>query len=132
MDPENQNQPLSETQNKELDRLAETLADMLVEGLTRSGAALIEVTLMRTNGVRIEIRPRDHYPAHFHVTSGRHSAAFDIKTCDMIRGNLEPRAVRFVKDWHGQHQVDLLNVWDQTRPGTCSIGESCYGWNTPN
>jgi hypothetical protein len=132
MDPESQNQPLLETQDRELDRLAEALADMLTEELTRTGATLIEVTLMRANGVRIEIRPRDHYPPHFHVTSGRQNAAFDISTCDIVRGNLEPRAVRAVKDWYGQHKADLQSAWDRTRPGTCSVGESLHGWTTPN
>jgi hypothetical protein len=127
MNPENQNQPLLETQDTELDHLAEALVQTLIDELNRTGATLLEVTLARTNGVRIEVRPRDHYPPHFHVASARQSAVFDINTCDMIRGNLEPRAVRVVKHWYGEHKADLLSKWDQTRPGTCSIGESERG-----
>lgn len=121
-----QKEVLLEIRSTELNNLAKTLADMLRDELIKTTTNLLEVTLKAADGVRIEIRPRDHHPPHFHVTSGGQTAAFDISTCDMLQGRLDPRDLRVVKDWYNQNKTGLLNVWDKTRPRTCSIGESSY------
>ena len=56
-------------------------------------------TVIILDGIRIEIFTDDHPPPHFHVKAGTMRAKFDIATGKMLRGNLDRRSMRKVRQW---------------------------------
>ena len=63
-------------------------------------------------GLVIYMHWRDHAPPHFHAHYGGHEALIDIRTGDVIAGNIPIKAKRIVKDWAAERQVELLKNWE--------------------
>lgn len=55
----------------------------------------------------------EHNPPHFHVSYGEYSALIDIKTLQMIEGDLPDRALSLVKEWGKIHKNELLDIWNK-------------------
>ena len=55
---------------------------------------------------------QDHNPPHFHAKYGEYIGIFDIKTADIIEGELPRRALRLVQDWAELHQAELMKNWE--------------------
>ncbi len=53
----------------------------------------------------------DHNPAHFHARYDDERAIIEIETLRLLRGNLPPRALRFVLEWAALHQDELRENW---------------------
>jgi hypothetical protein len=66
-------------------------------------------------GIIIEMYWSDHNPPHFHAKYGEHRAEIDIRTVELIRGRLPPKAVVLVLEWAAIHQNELLSQWDRAR-----------------
>lgn len=62
--------------------------------------------------IKMYFQQREHNPPHFHVIYGDYMGAIDIKTLDMLEGDLPPKALSLVKEWAAQHQKELLTIWD--------------------
>ena len=73
-------------------------------------------TIIIIDGIRIEIYTLDHPPPHFHARFGRMRAKFDIMTGNMIRGRMDNRSVRKVKQWTELNRDLLMQVWIASRP----------------
>ena len=56
-----------------------------------------------------------HPPPHFHAAYGEYNALFDIKTLEMIEGDLPPRAMKMVIEWAAQEQAELIRMWDNQK-----------------
>jgi len=70
-----------------------------------------EVT--RFYGIVIQIRfNREHNPPHFHAIYGEKEGAFDIKTLEMLYGDLPTKAQTMIKEWGSHHQNELMQMWD--------------------
>ena len=70
-----------------------------------------EVT--RFYGIIVQIRfNREHNPPHFHAIYGEKEGAFDIKTLQMLYGDLPSKAQSLVKEWASQYQSELMQMWD--------------------
>ena len=54
----------------------------------------------------------EHNPPHIHVIYGEYVGIIDIKTLEMIEGDLPNRALSMVKEWMKEHQDELLNIWN--------------------
>ena len=72
-----------------------------------------EVT--RFYGIVIKLFFGDHPPPHFHAVYGEYNALFDIKTLEMIEGDLPPRAMKMVVEWATQEQNELIRMWDNQK-----------------
>lgn len=113
--------------NETLNQLAHELQEMLLKEKSQSDdafQALLEKMLRVGNGVKIQIRPRDHNPPHFHVEAGSKSASFDIQSGKLKQGSLGHAANRIVQQYYQQNQSKLMNIWNNTRPGIISEGVS--------
>lgn len=66
-------------------------------------------------GIDIYMYYLDHNPPHFHVLYSGQRATVDIQTGSLITGKLPRRAAGLVNEWHGKHQTDLLERWEQAR-----------------
>lgn len=54
---------------------------------------------------------REHGVPHFHAIYGEFNGVFDVKTLEMIEGDLPPRAQRLVLDRADRYKDDLEKMW---------------------
>ena len=55
---------------------------------------------------------REHNPPHFHAVYGEYNGVFDIKTLEMIEGDMPKKAQSLVKEWANSHQDEIMNMWN--------------------
>lgn len=53
----------------------------------------------------------EHNPPHIHAIYGDSTAAFDIRTGNVLDGELPPRAIAMVREWIELHRIDLIDMW---------------------
>lgn len=114
------------SQAKDLDSLSKTLWVLLNDGFSvcEDGSLLrIRKLVEMVNGLRIEVRPNEHPPPHFHVISGDIDASFTIEDCSLLAGKLDRNYHKLIKWWHLRAQQKLITVWNETRVSECSVGE---------
>lgn len=54
---------------------------------------------------------KDHAPPHFHALYAEHEAKVDIRSMEIIEGNLPNRALALVVEWAELHQSELMENW---------------------
>ena len=62
--------------------------------------------------IKMYFQQAEHNPPHFHVVYGEHVGVINIKTLDMIEGDLPPKALALVKEWAEQHRDELMKIWN--------------------
>lgn len=62
--------------------------------------------------IRMYFLGAEHNPPHIHAIYGDDTAAFDIRTGEMLDGNLPPRAASLVREWMSLHAEELLRMWE--------------------
>jgi hypothetical protein len=55
--------------------------------------------------------PGEHPPPHFHVYYSENKATVDIRTCEVIEGDLPGRQTKLVLAWAELHQEELIADW---------------------
>lgn len=55
----------------------------------------------------------DHNPPHFHAEYQDMKAEYDIRTLDVLVGNLPKRAHALVLEWASQHKDELMENWQR-------------------
>lgn len=53
--------------------------------------------------IRMYFAPGEHPPPHFHVYYAEFKARVDIRTCELIEGNLPRKQVKLVLAWAELH-----------------------------
>jgi len=69
-------------------------------------------TISRFYGILIQMYFGDHHPPHFHALYAEFEALIDIRTFEVIRGDLPGRAMALVLEWAQQHRDDLRKDWE--------------------
>jgi len=64
-------------------------------------------------GIVIRINFSDHNPPYLHAEYQGHEALFDIRTSELIAGELPRAATRMVTDWIAANCVALAENWDR-------------------
>jgi len=54
---------------------------------------------------------REHNPPHIHAVYGEYLGELDIRTGEVIEGDLPAKAVRMIQEWIEMHQNELLLIW---------------------
>lgn len=54
----------------------------------------------------------EHNPPHIHVVYGEYVGLIDIRTCEMLQGDLPQKALKIVQEWMALHQAALLKMWE--------------------
>lgn len=67
--------------------------------------------------VRMYFAPGEHNPPHFRVYYQDFKASVDIRTCEIIEGNLPRRQQKLVLAWAELHQEELVANWDLVMNG---------------
>ena len=71
-------------------------------------------TLARFYGIiiRMYFLGADHNPPHIPVIYGEDTAAFAIRTGEIIEGDFPKRAAGMVREWMRLNEQDLLEMWE--------------------
>lgn len=62
--------------------------------------------------IKMYFSQSEHNPPHFHAIYGDYVGAIDIRTGQMLEGDLPPKALSLVKEWINANQKELLQIWD--------------------
>jgi hypothetical protein len=68
--------------------------------------------ISRFLGIVILMYFDEHNPPHFHVKYNEHKAAMEIKTLNILAGNLPVKVRNLVAEWAELHQPELLEMWN--------------------
>jgi hypothetical protein len=71
--------------------------------------------------IRMYFAPKEHNPPHIHVYYQGESASVNIRTCEVLQGNLPAKQLRLVSAWIEIHQDELLADW-----ALCQNGEKPF------
>ena len=73
--------------------------------------------ISRFFGIVIAMFYNEHNPPHFHAKYQEYEAEFDIKTLEILAGELPRRAIALVLEWASEHREELLEEWQLAREG---------------
>ncbi len=68
--------------------------------------------ICRFLGITITMYFDEHNPPHFHVRYNAYRAAFEIKTLNVISGDVPAKVRGLVEEWAEMHKEELLNMWE--------------------
>lgn len=68
--------------------------------------------ISRFYGIIIAIYYNEHNPPHFHAKYGEYVAEIEIKTLQILKGELPPRAKALVLEWADNHRTELMMDWE--------------------
>ncbi len=69
----------------------------------------------RFYGIIIALYYNEHNPPHFHAKYGEFKAEIDIRTLQILVGELPKRAKTMVLEWADEHREELMQDWELAR-----------------
>ena len=57
--------------------------------------------------IKMFFQQKEHNPPHFHAVYGEYVGAIDIRTLEMLEGDLPPKALALVREWAAQYLCTL-------------------------
>ncbi|GIX16237.1 MAG: hypothetical protein KatS3mg119_0423 [Rhodothalassiaceae bacterium] len=72
-------------------------------------------TISAFYGILIQMFWLDHDPPHFHALYAEHEALIDIRSLEVLRGSLPPRALALVREWDAAHRDEPMENWERCR-----------------
>ena len=87
------------------------------ENALASSGGIFMPEISRFYGIVIAMYFRDHTRPHFHARYAGWSASFDVRTLEVISGDLPSRVRSLVVEWAAQHRAELLLDWRLMRAG---------------
>lgn len=67
--------------------------------------------------IKMFFKPKEHEPSHIHALYGEYMREFNIRTLEMIEGDLPKKAQELVTEWLKLHQTALQTMWDEQKIG---------------
>ena len=67
--------------------------------------------------IRMYFAPHEHQPPHIHAYYGEYKATVDIRTCELLQGNLPKKQTKLVLAWAELHQDELIADWELVMNG---------------
>ena len=62
--------------------------------------------------IRMFFKPKEHEPSHIHAVYNNYMGEFNIKTSEMINGDIPPSIQNIIKKWLSLHRTELQEMWD--------------------
>ena len=62
--------------------------------------------------IKMFFKPKEHEPSHIHAIYNEYFGLFDIKTFEMLEGDLPKKAQELVKEWLSEHSDELQKMWN--------------------
>lgn len=69
-------------------------------------------TISTFYGILIQMFWSDHAPPHFHALYAEHEALIDIRTLDVMEGEMPRRALALILEWAQEHRAELMEDWE--------------------
>ena len=71
-------------------------------------------TISRFYGLSVKMyfKGSEHNPPHIHVLYGECMGAINIKTRELMEGDLPGRALILTAEWIKDHEAELLDMWN--------------------
>lgn len=69
----------------------------------------------RFYGIVIALYYNEHNPPHFHAKYGEFIAEIEIRTLQVLKGELPKRAKTLVLEWADEHRNELMQDWELAR-----------------
>ena len=63
--------------------------------------------------IKMFFKPKEHEPSHIHALYGEYIGEFNIRTMEMMKGDLPKKAQELVKEWLTLYQDELQSMWDK-------------------
>jgi hypothetical protein len=68
--------------------------------------------ISRFYGIIIKMYFNDHLPPHFHAIYGEYNGLFDLRTLEMLEGDLPNRAIKLIVEWAEIYKKELVEMWE--------------------
>ena len=65
--------------------------------------------------IKMFFKPKEHEPSHIHALYGEYVGIFDLKTMEMMEGDMPIKAQGLIKEWISRNQKSLLQMWDSQK-----------------
>ena len=62
--------------------------------------------------IKMYFQQAEHNPPHIHAIYGEYMGAIDIKTGELLEGDLPPRALKLVQEWLKVNRNEVLKIWN--------------------
>ncbi len=62
--------------------------------------------------IKMFFKPKEHEPSHIHALYGEYMGEFNIKSLEMIQGDLPLKAQELVREWLMLYQKELQTMWE--------------------
>ncbi len=67
--------------------------------------------------IKMFFKPKEHEPSHIHALYGEYMGEFNVRTLEMIQGDLPAKAQELVREWLALYQDELQSMWDRQQIG---------------
>jgi len=64
-------------------------------------------------GVKIVLYFGDHNPPHFHAIIAEYDALIEIKTLEVLEGDLPKNKQKKVLEWAKKYKAELQQIWNE-------------------
>ena len=65
--------------------------------------------------IKMFFKPKEHNPSHVHAVYGDYLGAFDVKTGEVLHGDLPRKAVNHIQEWISLNRDELEKMWEAQR-----------------
>ena len=65
--------------------------------------------------IKMFFKPKEHEPSHIHALYGEYMGEFNVKTLEMLQGDLPNKAQELVREWMRKYQSDLQKMWEEQK-----------------
>lgn len=62
--------------------------------------------------IKIYFMQNEHNPPHLHAIYGEYMSSINIKTLEVIEGDLPDKALKLVKIWIKQNKKEIMDIWE--------------------
>ena len=63
-------------------------------------------------GIMIQMFWNDHAPPHFHALYAEYEVLIDIRTLEIMEGEMPRRALALILEWAQEHRTELKENWE--------------------
>lgn len=67
--------------------------------------------------IKMFFKPKEHEPSHIHAIYGEYIGEFNIRTGEMMKGDLPAKAQELVREWLDMYKDQLQSMWDSQQVG---------------
>ena len=69
-------------------------------------------TISTFYGILIQTLQNDHAPPYFHALYAEKEVLIDIRTLEIMEGQMPRRALSLILEWAKEHRAELMEDWE--------------------